>query len=32
MRAIDHQGLCQFPSKGLDRQDLNGGALDVATN
>ena len=31
MRAIDHQGLCQFAPKGLDWQDLSGGALAVAT-
>ena len=31
MRAIDHQGLCQFAPKGLGWQDLTGGALDVTT-
>ena len=31
MRAIDQPGLCQFAPKGLDWQDLSGGALDVAT-
>ena len=31
MRAIDQPGLCQFAPKGLDWQDLLGGALDVAT-
>ena len=31
MRAIDHQGLGQFAPKGLDWQDLSGGAQDVAT-
>ena len=25
MRTIDHQGLCQFATKGLDGQDLSGG-------
>ena len=30
MRAIDHQGLGQFAPKGLDWQDLSGGALDIA--
>ena len=30
MRAIDQPGLCQFAMKGLDWQDLSGGALDVA--
>ena len=31
MRAIDHQGLGQFAPKfkGLDWQDLSGGALDL---
>ena len=31
MRAIDHHGLCQYAPKGLDGQDLSGGAQDVAT-
>ena len=31
MRAIDHWGLGQFATKGLDWQDLSGGALDFAT-
>ena len=31
MRAIDHQGLCQFAPKGLGWQHLTGGALDITT-
>ena len=31
MGAIDNHGICQFAPKGLDWQDLSGGALDVAT-
>ena len=34
MRAVDHQGLGQFAPKGLDWQDLSGGApgaLDIST-
>ena len=27
MRAIDQPGLCQFAPKGLDLQDLSGGAI-----
>ena len=29
MRAIEHQGLCQFAPKELE--DLSGGTLDIAT-
>ena len=30
MRAFGHQELGQFAPKGLDWQDLSGGALDIA--